>query len=151
MDGDPVTGEPSQPLPRKTMAEIFYEHLPYYLAIGMSADEYWNGSPSLVVAYRNAHEIMERRNEWARWRQGAYFYDALLKVAPVMRAAFGKGKVEPGKYPTEPWPVTEKDAREREERQERENYERFVAQLEADHMMEKRKAESAKKEASENV
>lgn len=70
-----------------------------------------------------------------------------------MRAALSKTKVEPGKYPDEPYPLTEKELREREERRERENYERYIAKMEADSERElKRRAEAKKlQEVSENV
>lgn len=129
------------------------EVFPYYLAMGMSYHEFWRESPSLVRAYRKAYEIRQRNEEWARHRQGAYIYNALLCVAPVMRAALSKTKVEPGKYPDEPYPLTEKELREREERRERENYERYIAKMEADSERElKRRAEAKKlQEVSENV
>lgn len=153
MDGELLSnGEPSKPAPRKSLAEIFRQHLPYYLAIGMSADEYWNGSTYLVASYREAYEMRVKREEWARWRGGAYFFEALLQAAPVLRTNLGGGKVEPGKYPAEPWPVTEKEVKEREERIERENFERFKAKLEAESKRElQRRAELASKEVSEDA
>ena len=80
-----------------------------------------------MLAYRTNYKM--QNDEWARWRQGAYFYDALLRVAPVMRAAFSKGKVEPGKYPNRPWPLTEKEAQEQEAAEKRKRFERFMAML----------------------
>jgi hypothetical protein len=154
VDGDPVTGELSQDLIPKTLTEVFLRVFPQYLAMGMSYDEFWRGPASLVKAYREAEELRRQQEEWARWRQGAYFYDALLRVAPVMRASFGGGKVEPGRYPDEPWPLTEKEARERAEAREKENYERYIAQMELASARElKRRAEAeeaARKEVSEH-
>lgn len=153
MDGDSVTGEPSdEPEKPLTMTEVFTAVWPQYLAMGMTYDDFWRGPARLAKDYREAQEIRNRREEWARWRQGAYFYDALLRVAPVMRASFGGGKAEPGKYPDEPWPLTEKEARERAEAHEKENYERYIAQMNAASERElKRRAEEAKKkEVSEN-
>ena len=154
MDGDPVTGEPSdKPEKPLTLAEVFTAVWPQYLAMGMTYDEFWRGPARLVKDDRDAQEIKNKREEWARWRQGAYFYDALLRVAPVMRASFGGGKVEPGKYPEEPWPLTEKEARERAEAKEKENYERYIAQMNAasEREMKRRQAEAEKeKEAGEN-
>lgn len=154
MDGDPVTGELSQDQIPKTFTEVFLRMFPQYLALGMSYDEFWRGPASLVKAYREAEELRRHQEEWARWRQGAYFYDALLRVAPVMRASFGGGKVEPGRYPDEPWPLTEKEARERAEAREKENYERYIERMELASARElKRRAEAeetAKKEVSEH-
>lgn len=147
MDGDPVEGEPSnEPV---TLADIFSAVFPQYLAMGMTYDEFWYGCPSLVRDYRKAYEIKRHNEEWARWRSGAYFFCALLKAAPVLRA-FGKGDVKPGEYPAEPWPLTEKEAREREEAREKEKYERYLAKMNADSERElKRRAQMAK-EAKEN-
>lgn len=129
MDGDPVEGEPSEE--QKTLAELFDDAFPYYLAMGMSYEEYWRDNPSLVRAYRKAWEIKKRNDEFNRWRQGMYFYDALLRVSPVLRA-FGKGEVKPEKYPDMPYPLTEKEAREQEELRERENFFKLKERLEAE-------------------
>lgn len=134
MGGDPV-GEPPTV---STYAEMFTKLCPEYMALGMSYDDYWHKPTYVHKAYRKAHEIRMRNEEWARWRQGAYIYDALLRVAPVLRA-FGKGNVEPGKYPDEPWPLTEEEAKEQEQRRDFENTKRFIAQLEAESEAAKRK------------
>lgn len=141
MDGDPVTGEPSANL---TLTDVFVKLCPQYMAMGMSYDEFWNGPTILVKYYREAFEIKKRNEEWGRWRAGAYFYDALLRVSPILRA-FGKGKVEPGKYPEEPWPLTQKEADERQAAIEKKQYESYIANMRANSDREKqRRAELAK-------
>ena len=139
MDGDPVTGEPSAPI---TYTDAFSQLFPQYMVMGMSYDEYWNGHAILTKYYREAYDLRNHNDEWDRWRRGAYFYDALLRVAPVMRAAFGNGKVEPGKYPEEPWPLTKKEAREREEAKRQARLERLMA------VLSKESEATKKKEAS---
>lgn len=125
---------------------------PQYMAMGMTYEEFWNSNTKVHRAYRKAWDQKQREEEWSRWRMGAYIYDALLCVAPVMRAAFSKGKVEPGKYPNEPWPLTEKDVREREEKTRREAYKRFVDRIEAENKREeeKLKEEQKREEANED-
>lgn len=139
MDGDPVTGEPSAPI---TYTDAFSQLFPQYMVMGMSYDEYWNGHAILTKYYREAYDLRNHNDEWDRWRRGAYFYDALLRVAPVMRAAFGSGKVEPGKYPEEPYPLTDKEAREREEAKRQARLERLMA------VLSKESETTKKKEAS---
>jgi len=134
-------GEESPAVSAGTFTEAFRTIFPQYLAIGMSYDEFWRMDASLARDYRIANEIRQKNEEWARWRQGAYFYDALLRVAPVMRA-FGKGKVEAGKYPEEPWPMTAKEARALEERKRKERFERMLA------MFNKESAENEKKKTT---
>lgn len=156
MDGDPVTGKPLEDddkpaAPRKTYTELFMQIFPEYLAMGMTYDEFWHGEAWLVSAYRKAHKERMRVAEWERWRQGAYIYDALLRVAPIMRA-FGKGKVEPGEYPDEPYPLSAKEARERQERQDQDKYERYIAKMKAasDRELQRRALLAAEKEDDED-
>lgn len=151
MDGDPVTGEPSdEPEKPLTLTEVFYAVWPQYLAMGMTYEQFWRGPARLAKDYREAQELKNKREEWARWRQGAYFYDALLRVAPIMRASFGGGKAEAGKYPDEPWPLTEKEAKERQQREARERYYKMRSKLMAEADKRRQSEAEKEKEASKN-
>jgi len=108
--------------PPPTVSSIFEEHLPYYLALGMSYSLYWTGDCTAVRAYRRAHEIQRRRDERDLWRQGMYVYEAILDAVPLLRAFSKATQALP--YPTEPYPVTEKEAQEQAERKQREEYEK---------------------------
>lgn len=69
----------------------------------MSADEYWNASPNMVIAYRKAFEYRTRELREQLWVQGLYIYKA---VNAVVANAFCKGHE---KYPEKPFGVeTEK-------------------------------------------
>lgn len=143
MDGDDLKeSEPSEP---KTIAEIFTDLFPYYLAMGMTYDEYWRGCPSLVRAYRNAFEIKNKNEEWARWRQGQYIFTALLCAAPVLKPFVKEAK--PGEYPDRPLPLTEREAKEQEEARERENYEKVLARRRAESNKEKQRRAAQEQEA----
>lgn len=48
------------------------------MTYGMTADEYWNGNPYLVVGYRQAHELDIRRKNEELWLQGRYIFDAIM-------------------------------------------------------------------------
>ena len=132
MDGDGLTeSEPSDAKPPSydSLAELFNAICPEYMAMGMSYDEFWHKNTICHKAYRKAHMIRLKNAEWERWRQGMYFYDALIKVSPILRA-FAKGNVKPEEYPQEPYPITQQEADEREEAREKERYERYIAQME---------------------
>lgn len=62
---------------QKTNLEVLEESCPYYLAMGMSMDEYWNGDPVLAKYYRKAYAIKREKENEDFWLQGMYFYDAL--------------------------------------------------------------------------
>ena len=96
--------------PSFTYTEKFYELFPYYLAIGMTYDQYWNDDPTLVKYYRKADEMRsERRNE-ELWLQGMYVYEALCDVSPVLHAYAKKG-TKPQPYSEKPYAITEKQRR----------------------------------------
>jgi hypothetical protein len=65
------------PTQEKTHSEIFEENFPFYLAIGMSSAEYWEGDPSLTRYYRKAYKIRQDEINNNAWLQGLYIYDAI--------------------------------------------------------------------------
>lgn len=81
------------------MSELFWDSLPTYLAIGMSAEEFWHGKPKLAVAYREAERIRRDNRYHSEWRAGIYVFEALKAAAPAYHE-LTKG-VEHD-YPTEP-------------------------------------------------
>lgn len=110
-----------------SFSSIFYEHLPYYLAIGMSADEFWLKDVDLVKAYRKADEIRKDRLNEELYLQGAYVYDALSRLAPIFQ--LGGGTAEPYLY--EPYPRTEAQRKEAEEREHKRQMEEALARMKA--------------------
>lgn len=71
----------------------------------------------------------QRRNQ-ELWLQGAYFYEALTDVAPVLHAFAKKGtKATP--YVSEPFALTDKEVRERRKREERLRYDKQKAKIAA--------------------
>ena len=49
----------------------------YYMALGVDANEFWNGDYTLLKYYVERHRIaVEQKNE-ELWLQGVYFYEAL--------------------------------------------------------------------------
>ena len=90
----------------------FYEVFPFYLSIGMTPEQYWDGDPSLPKYYRKAHELQRKRRNEDLWLQGMYVYEALCDVSPLLQAFAKKGtKAHP--YVDRPYSIT-KDDREEE-------------------------------------
>ena len=104
--GDRLTEDKT---PRKTSqtpyGDIFDEAFPHYLAMGMTAEEYWDGESWLKKAYLKAYRIrMEREERIAdrnAWLQGRYIREALHSV-PQFVAGFMKG-LHLGDYPEKPY------------------------------------------------
>lgn len=68
--------------------------MPYYLSIGMTADEFWNGDPWLTVEYQRADELKRQRQSEEMWFMGLYNFNA---VSTAIYNAF-RGKAKPKNY-----------------------------------------------------
>ena len=89
----------------------FYDHFPYYLSIGMTPEQYWDGDPSLAKYYRKAHELQRKRKNEDLWLQGMYIYEALCDVSPIMNG-FAKKGTKPHPYTDRPYSITSEDRKE---------------------------------------
>lgn len=95
----------------------FYEVFPYYLAIGMTAEQFWEQDCTLVKYYRRAAEIRQELKNQDAWLQGVYFYEALGDIAPVLHA-FAKKGTKPTPYRKEPYPLRVQNDQQKKEIQE---------------------------------
>lgn len=98
--GEGLTDSPS---PVKSYTDTFWELLPQYMAIGMTAREFWDGEPRLAVAYREAEKIRQEREDAAAWLQGMYVYEAVCCASPLFHDFVGKRRVTPAPYSKEPY------------------------------------------------
>ena len=106
----------------------FYEIFPFYLSIGMTPEQYWDGDPSLPKYYRKAYELQRKRRNEDLWLQGMYIYEALCDVSPVMNA-FAKKGTKPRPYSDHPYSITRDDLEEErklKERREREKAKQYM-------------------------
>lgn len=103
-----------------TYTEQFYEVFPYYLSIGMTYEQFWEGDASLPKYYRRAEEIRNERKNQELWLQGMYFYEAIGDIAPVLHA-FAKKGTKPRPYSDRPYPISEKQIKREAEEKERQN------------------------------
>jgi len=93
-----------------TLTDIFEEQCPYYMAMGMSVTEFWDGEPILATYYRKAYEIrQEMINAW-EWRMGAYNLSAF---GVVLGNAFRKKGTKPLEFMDKPLPLYEKTEEEK--------------------------------------
>lgn len=68
----------------------------------MTYDQFWNEDAELVKFYREAHRLKQKAREQDFWIQGAYFYEALVDVSPIM-VAFPKEGAKPSPYRESPF------------------------------------------------
>lgn len=85
------------------------------MAIGMTYREYWYATPSLVVAYRDAHTLKTRMRNEELWLQGAYVYNAFSSVMDAFAHALGGSKgTKPKGYMDKPINITPKTQAEKQ-------------------------------------
>lgn len=116
-------------VPLKTYTEKFNELFPYYLSLGMTEEQYWDRDCLLVKAFRKAEELKTNRKNQEMWLQGAYVYEALCRVSPILHA-FAKKRTKPVPYVAEPFAITEKQAEYRQEEKEKKNFDKGKSLME---------------------
>lgn len=90
--------------------ELFNRFFSYYLYLGMSYDEYWNGDCRLVRCYREAHELKREAKNQELHLQGLYIYEAFSVVMGQFAAGLAGKKPDASvKYPDTPHPITERE------------------------------------------
>ena len=113
-----------------TYTEKFYEFFPYYLSIGMTYEQYWEGDCTLVKYYRKAEELRNEKRNQELWLQGMYVYEAICDVSPILHA-FAKKGAKPTPYSTKPYPLTDKQVKRDEEEKQRKLVEKGKRFMEA--------------------
>lgn len=126
-DGNPGRG--TGDAPEVTNGELFYETLPYYLAMGMTASEFWDGDVWLAPAYRKARELERQEKNFFCWLNGQYVYTAIGHMSPALNALAKDHKPVP--YPARPFPLSQKEAEMEEELRAKEAMERGLNMLQS--------------------
>ena len=104
--------------PTKTDAEVLEEACPFYLSIGMSLAEYWNGDSTLAQYYRKAYLIKQEQENTLAWLQGLYIYDAVSTALHNALRGFGKGNIPSRDYAKEPYNFKNNEKTEAQKLQE---------------------------------
>ncbi len=116
MGGELLTeADPTQP---KTNTEVFESAFPFYLAIGMSSAEYWEGDPSLPRYFRKAYRIKQDEINNNAWLQGLYIYDAVSTALHNALRGMGKQKPPAKDYAKQPYDLNNKVKTEAEKAKE---------------------------------
>ena len=116
--GDGGTGRPS---PFLRYGDKFEELCGYYMSLGMSYHDYWDGDNCMTKYYREAEEIKKERRNSELWLQAAYIYEALLDASPVFNPLSKKNKPFP--FRSEPIPITVSGSKQSDERKKKQRLE----------------------------
>ena len=72
----------------------------------------------MVVYYRKANLLKEKKKNYHSWLQGLYIYEALIDASPLFHDWVKNPKPIP--YPTEPHPLYEDDRKKKEQAEQEE-------------------------------
>lgn len=133
-------GELVSPASPRSYTEQFEEQFPYYLSIGMTYEQYWEGDCELPKHYRKAHELRLKRDNEQAWLVGRYVYDAVCAASPLLHA-LAKNGTQAHPYLERPYPSSIEEAREREIQKLKDAAEGFRAFVEAKNAQLKRSKE----------
>ena len=100
--------------------------MPYYLSIGMTADEFWNGDVFLPVAYHNAEMLRKQKKSGEMWLQGLYNFHAFSTALSNLN--FSGKRRKPNRYMDEPIrivPLTEEEKAQKAEKERQKTIEYF--------------------------
>lgn len=87
--------------------ETFEKVFPFYLSIGMSYDDFYNNDVTLVIPYREAEKLRQKRKNEELHLQGMYIHEA---VQVVIYNTWCRSKNEsPITYSRKPYPLFEED------------------------------------------
>ena len=85
----------------------------------MTYEQFWEQDCELVKYYRKAAQIRQDLRNQDAWLQGAYFYEALIDAAPVLRA-FAKKGTKPTPYRESPYELfSRQDKKQQKQLQEK--------------------------------
>ena len=93
--------------------ELFDEVCPWYMSIGMSYSDFWDGDCEMAKFYREKYEIEQERKNTELWMEGAYIYEALLDASPMFRDFTKRAKPLP--YRDSPVAITKRAIKRKEE------------------------------------
>lgn len=100
----------------------FEEVCPYFMAMGMTYEQFWRDDVTMTKAYLKAYKIRQKEqvdiNEWNIWKQGMYIYEALCDVSPVLHA-FSKKGTKPLPYSKTPYGYEEYEQKIKQQQEEK--------------------------------
>ena len=83
--------------------------------MGMTPEQYWQGDPELVQAYRGAYKLNKEERNWEMWLQGWYIYQAI--IAGLSRLDSKSKTIDYPEKPIQLFPPTEAELKEQQKKE----------------------------------
>ncbi len=111
-------------------SDAFEGVCPYYMSIGVSYDDFWNGDFEICKFARKSEKLRKKRMNEEAWWNSLYTFRALCD-ASVLFHDFMKEKPNLEFSTKEPLPMTLEEAEEQEKVRKQKQMEGFIVQMEA--------------------
>ena len=112
------------------LKKTFEELCPFFISIGMTYEQFWEGDLEITKYYLKAYKMKSKREaelkEWHMWKQGVYMYEALCDVSPILHA-FSKKGAKPLPFPDKPYGIEQFEEKTEEEEKNKLEKERLAA------------------------
>lgn len=105
-------------------SSIFERECGYYLHLGMSLEDYWDGDPEIVRWYRDKERQDLEHENWLAWLNGRYIYETMLAVSPAIKAFVKNPRPVP--YMQKPHELFKAEGKELEMRKQQEMQQGFA-------------------------
>lgn len=114
-----------------TYSELFDKVCPYYMSIGVTYNQFWNGDFAICKYARQSEKLKAKKKNEEMWWNAIYIYRALIDSSPAFHD-FGDGKKIELKFSVEqPFPLTKEDAEEHERLERERKQDEFLARMTA--------------------
>lgn len=140
--------EPSEKPQKRSDTEIFEEYCPYYMSLGMTYDQYWDGDNLLPKYYYQAEELRKDRIDAEMWTQAMYIYEAICDATPLMRP-FAKPGTKAVPFRSKPF-REEMRERKKPENRAKQEMNKMLARMQVWVANTRRTFKSAKKGGNDN-
>lgn len=120
--------EDTQKEEKLSPSKLFEKVCPYYMSIGVSYHDFWDGEFDICKYARKADEINQGNKNREQWWQAVYIFRMMLDASPAFNV-FNSGDKNITLSVDRPFPITQKEIDENNKRIAHEQMEQSIQRL----------------------
>lgn len=137
--------EDTQKEEKLSPSKLFEKVCPYYMSIGVSYHDFWDGEFDICKYARKADEINQGNKNREQWWQAVYIFRMMLDASPAFNA-FNSGNTNITLSVDRPFPITQKEIDENNRRLAKERMEQSIQRVKEQIALQKIKLEQEKEQ-----
>lgn len=108
-------------------SERFEELAGWYMSIGMSYHDYWDGDADMPKYFRDKYKAENDIINYRLWILGSYIYEAILDASPALNPLMKDHTPVP--YRANPFPLDDKEKQRLEKLEEKNKFNKAVSSM----------------------